>query len=119
MGTKMPNSPPDKSSSLSNGTVVPLLPPSKKPICIEIVTPECDKLSRVANKSQIIGEFLEWLTHERSMPIELCVQGDSFTDFVPCYITLTTLLAEYFGIDQNKVEQERRAILDMIRKQDK
>jgi hypothetical protein len=64
--------------------------------------PECEKLQKVADKSDECGHFLDWL----------CQKG---------YAEKTSrkrmeeLLAEYFEIDLVKVEKERRAILDDIR----
>lgn len=67
-------------------------------------TPECDKLHKVKDESQNIGEFLDWLIeyHNVSLP-------DSIVD----------LLAEYFNIDLEKVEEEKRTILDELRRKQK
>lgn len=91
--------------------------------------PECEKLSKVAPVSQKVGEFVDWLRDEKK--ISLAMRHDHTPD---CYFTgrqpdcgmeegdlfyahanMTTLLAEFFGIDLNKVEQERRAILESLR----
>ncbi len=63
-------------------------------------TPECDKLYKVKDESQTIGEFLDWLQEEHEI-------------FLP--FSITDLLAEYFEIDLKEVERERRAILDELR----
>ncbi len=63
-------------------------------------TSECDKLHKIKDKAQSIGEFLDWLVeyHQVSLP-------DSIVE----------LLAEYFDIDLEKVEEEKRAILEELR----
>lgn len=79
----------------------------------EIKTPECDKLSKISDQSQIIGEFLEWLTNERS--IQICILDNFSGKFLPYRFSMEQLLAEYFDIDLDKVEQERRLILKNLR----
>lgn len=80
----------------------------------EIPTPELDKLHNIQNESQTIGEFLDWLTNERSIPIELCIYNHS-SRLHPCPTNIKQLLAEYFEIDQNKAEKERLALLKAVR----
>lgn len=74
-------------------------------------TPELDKLAAVANDSQVIGDFLEWLdTHGRFV-------GQWYDErAAPAAIGTEALLAEYFGIDLKRVERERRAILEAVRR---
>ena len=67
-------------------------------------TTECDRLHAVKNRSQTIGEFLDWLK-------------DEYEIFLPK--SITNLLAEYFDIDLKRVERERRAILKELRKRQK
>ena len=81
---------------------------SKQPDCSE-----CEKLSATTSQSEPIGEFLEWLDWERGLTI--CELGDE--GYVPSHISINDLLAEYFKIDLNKVEQERQALLEWIRTQ--
>jgi hypothetical protein len=73
-------------------------------------TPELDRLRVVQDESHIIGAFLEWLG-EKGMH----VTTDSGDDVYNCSIEKT--LADYFGIDLIKVENEKRAVLDWQRKQ--
>lgn len=123
-------------------------------------TPELDKMHTVKEKSQAIGEFLEWL-NERG--IHLCKWRDKGDNGQPRFVwkdgvkiakkdkcpvserepdhidewnndakrnpeyeswpggyvadhtSIEKRLAEYFGIDLNKCEKERRAILEHIR----
>lgn len=78
--------------------------------------PECDKMLAVQNRSQDIGEFLEWLRGERGL--HLAEYDDDFWEgkfLKPVNIRIEDLLAEFFEIDLNKVEAERRALLESLR----
>jgi hypothetical protein len=93
-------------------------------------TPELNKMKSVREKSQAIGEFLDWLANEKKVSLaqyhahgEHCYDGegdltcelrkDELYDF---HYSIEKLLAEYFEIDLKKVEEERMAILEHIRK---
>jgi len=98
--------------------------------------PECDKMKAVHEKSQTIGEFLEWLagkgihlvtvhTHTDSCLDEegeckdkygnrLC--GYSEGDYQPLHFSTENLLAEYYGIDLKKVDAEKDQMLEEFRK---
>ena len=65
-------------------------------------TPELDKMAAVRGQSQIIGNFLEWFY----------LEGYDATIWME---KTEELLSKYFKIDQNKVEQERRLILQALR----
>ena len=138
-------------------------------------TPECDKMSEVKDKSQVVGEFLEWLQQEgvhlcrwrddmtatercyglrrdgrhasplalddsnceegvverkvegrdglKVMPGETCPRcnGEGHVEFpvtaqyVPEFMSIERVLAKFFEIDLDKVEQERRALLEHLR----
>ena len=77
--------------------------------------PEHAKMERVMDKSQTIGEFLEWLSGKKR--IVLAHYGvDKFDDYLyPLSYDTEELLAQYFGINLNKVEQEKRQMLEEIR----
>ena len=76
--------------------------------------PECDKLSAVAEESQKIGEFLEWLHYTKELLI--CDRDDAGT-YYRYIISPEELLAEYFEIDLQKVEQEKQALLQWLREE--
>ena len=84
-------------------------------------TPECNKLLKVKNESQAIGSFLDWLKGERELV--LCKydgEDDELNPtYLPDYTTIEHLLAEYFKINLNKVEQERGEILVSLRRKNK
>lgn len=61
-------------------------------------TPECEKMCRVREDSQKLGTFLEWL--QSSHPRE------NVTAF-----NIERILAEYFEIDRDAAELEKRKLL--------
>jgi len=75
----------------------------------------CNKLVSVSKDSQKIGDFLYWLKEEKH--ISLCtlerVEGEQ--GYWPTGYTVQKLLEEYFGVNPNKVEDERRELLRRIR----
>jgi hypothetical protein len=87
---------------------------------MQIQTPECDKMLAVKDKSQVIGEFIEWL--ESKKELSLCRYEDSeFGDgvYFPYYMGTEELLAEFFGIDLDKAEKEKKEILKALRSKNK
>lgn len=86
-------------------------------------TPELDKMHAVHGKSQAIGEFLEWLTFEKGWTLAEWKKTEYADDFHnelwPTSYSIEKLLAEYFEIDLEKTEIERRALLEEIRKSNK
>jgi len=91
-------------------------------------TPEHEKLHKVQEKSQAIGEFLEWLQGEKKYTIcqyvdtigEVDEEGYSRQFPVKGYVTIMErterLLAEYFDINLDVLELEKRAMLDELRR---
>ena len=73
--------------------------------------PECEKLSAVADESNNIGDFLDWLDNKGFL---FCKYDKYEESYYPTYPDTQKLLAEYFNIDLNKVEQERRALLQWL-----
>lgn len=81
--------------------------------------PEHEKLAQISDKSQAIGEFMDWLNETKGFQLgewgtcldEFC-QEDSLHPVTP---TTVDLLAEHFGIDQNKLEDEKQAMLEAQR----
>lgn len=92
--------------------------------------PEHDKLMALNGENQTLGLFLEWLQqrvvfadyHEHT---DWCY--DEWEDAPNCELSEGTpypvhrsiqdWLAEYYGIDQNKLEDEKRQMLEVIRAQ--
>lgn len=91
----------------------------------QVKTPELEKMQAVRDKSQAIGEFLEWLSGEHSIecmkePMDKC---DDCYECEDCggvmmeyaNIHKERMLAEFFKIDLDKCEAERQALLDAVR----
>lgn len=76
--------------------------------------PECEKMAAVEDKSQVIGEFLEWA--KETQDFHLCIYSGYGKEYIPIGITVERLLAKFFDIDIDKVEKEKRQILEEIRK---
>ena len=78
--------------------------------------PEHQKLAKISDKSQAIGEFLEWLGRE----YVICTWGsvdDAFDreGYRPARKSIEELLAEFFEIDRAVIETEKRAMLAALR----
>lgn len=90
--------------------------------------PECNKLRIIAPRSQAIGEFLDWLqdrgvvlakyhNHSASCYDEgVCICGLRKGNLERHRYNIQDLLAEFFSIDLAKVEAEKQAILDEVRR---
>lgn len=73
--------------------------------------PEHEKIEKVQLESNTIGEFLDWLP---SKDIQLGTWTES-GEFIPLHRNIEKLLAEFFEIDLEKIEQEKRAMLELLR----
>lgn len=74
-------------------------------------TPECDRLIEVQEDSQKLGEFYEWLQAKFHIVQKTPVSGQGRIHYLPPVESLEQMLADYFGIDLDEVDRERRAIL--------
>ena len=75
--------------------------------------PECEKMAAVKDKSQVIGEFLEWAGETQGL--HMCANNTNCDRYTLVSMTREVLLAKFFDIDLNKVEKERRQMLDELR----
>jgi len=91
--------------------------------------PEHDKLIAIQDQSQAIGEFLEWARielgyslgeyHEHTQDCfdidggRIC--GMRTEEMYAVNMPVTNLLAKFFNIDQDKLEEEKRAMLKALR----
>jgi hypothetical protein len=77
-------------------------------------TPECDKLAELRKESGAIMEFMAWLASEKRL---VFATFDEDSALVPAMRSIEDLLREYedAAIDKNKLETERRALLDYQR----
>ncbi len=78
--------------------------------------PEHEKLEAVAEKSQLIGEFLEWLEGHYTLAESRQPKGRLNQELWPARVSTEELLAKYFEIDTKKLEEEKRAILEAHRR---
>ena len=72
--------------------------------------PEHEKLKSLRGENQICGEFIEWIGQRgyRITPINRNVRP----------FCIRRALAEFFDIDEDKLEEEKRAMLDNLRRSD-
>ncbi len=93
------------------------IPAKSKPI------PEHERLSEIKDKSQAIGEFLDWLQNTKRIRLMTShVHDDNECgrwcerEFEVFTSATEKLLAEFFEIDLDKLELEKRQMLAEIRK---
>lgn len=70
--------------------------------------PEHEKLSGIKDKSQFLGEFMEWANHKG---MTFCEISDRDGQMYRVNKGINTLLAEFFEIDLNKIAEEKDAML--------
>lgn len=89
--------------------------------------PEHEKLAKIKDQSQACGDFLEWLQAEKGFV--LChnehhdedgydedENEDQEGEYLPAPVSKVRLLAEFFEIDLDKLEDEKQAMLEEQRK---
>lgn len=81
-------------------------------------TKELQKMNEVKDKSQLIGEFLDWLMNEKGCVIAEYSDSEIYVykPLIPNRLSIEQLLAEYFDIDLEKAERERVELLERFRK---
>ena len=75
--------------------------------------PEHDKQRKVLEASHQIGDFLEWLTEQHGVVFGRYREGSE--RLWPAPEPIDKLLAAYFDIDLDKIEDEKRAMLEALR----
>jgi hypothetical protein len=91
------------------------------------ITPMLAKMQSVKTQSQAIGEFIEWLAtryticerHEHDENDCRGVSGYRICgfregEFFPATIQIERLLAEFFEINLDEADREKRAILEAL-----
>ena len=81
----------------------------------ELKFPELDKLEKVSKASHEIGWFLDWLSEHGIALCETKNQEAFYHEYVRVRKSKEQLLADYFEIDLEKVEEEREQLLEHIR----
>jgi len=71
--------------------------------------PEAAKMLEVREKSQTIGAFID------DSGYSLCIYSETQNVYLPIRKSIEQILADYFGIDLDKVEKERQQILATVR----
>lgn len=85
--------------------------------------PECEKLKEVSEDSNKIGAFLDWLMYDKGIVLSKEYEGEcehcerSIDQLFPIDVNIEQLLADYFEIDLYKVEEERRKMLEILKKE--
>lgn len=75
--------------------------------------PQHEKLIGVVDESQAVGEFLTWLSEVKGVLLGKWDQeGHKLT---PHNVSVTELLGEYYGIDLKKLDEEKAAMLEVLR----
>lgn len=80
--------------------------------------PEHHKLGAISDKSQAIYDFLEWVRGEHGLLLASYATSSSPLEqgrLFPSQHSVRRLLAEFFEIDEEKIEQEKRAMLEGLR----
>jgi len=72
--------------------------------------PEHIKLKAISQFSQKIGEFVDWLSESQ---IQLC-KPEKY-GYSPVRTPIQKLLAEFFEIDLNRIEEEKQQMLEELR----
>lgn len=88
-----------------------------RPIPPEPPVPEHERLEKAKktdDATTLVGEFFDWLVGEKGYSLGKYLREDH--EFLtPIHESVHKLLAEFFGINQNALESEKRALLDHIR----
>jgi hypothetical protein len=75
--------------------------------------PEHEKLKKISDKSQTVGDFLEWLNSQGIYLMTL--EASMHDEWTAPQKSRVTLLAEFFEIDQAKLEEEKRVMFEDAR----
>jgi hypothetical protein len=73
--------------------------------------PEHDKMRRLQQVSQTIGDFLTWADENE---LRLCVI-DPRGLWMPCLSSYEKLFAQYYGLDLEALAAEKRAMLEQMK----
>ena len=78
--------------------------------------PEHEKLKKVQERSQSIGEFIDWLSEKKLCVCEY-IKDEIVNEegWFPANKSTEKLLAEFFNIDLGKIESEKQQMLEEMR----
>jgi hypothetical protein len=78
--------------------------------------PNCEKAHQVHDQSQAIGEFIEWLQDEKGILLAQWEKGRvAVQRLMPAHKDIQRLLAEFFDIDYDEMQQEKDRLLEYVR----
>lgn len=79
-----------------------------------ISTPELDKSRAIFDSGQalLVQDFIDWLGTQN---LTIAEEDPWNCRYFPHSRSSEQLMADFFGIDRDKIEQERRALLDEVR----
>lgn len=78
--------------------------------------PEHEKLRAIADRSQVCGEFLDWLQHEKGYRLTERVKlNDRTRGDVEVMRSTEDLLGEFFCIDRDKLAAEKDLMVERMR----
>ena len=90
---------------------------------MDVETPELDKQSEIihSGKAATVQDFIDWLLDEKQYVIaewsDPDPDGIRDQELFPVYTQREQLMADFFGIDRDKIESERRAILAALQEE--
>lgn len=70
--------------------------------------PECEKLSAVSDERRTLSDFIEWL---ESKNLWICDGPGELNHYYPVSASGASLIMQFLEIDQDNLEQERRAMI--------
>ena len=79
-------------------------------------TPELDKLSQKRENANEVSMFLDFLSERGIALCEFCNESGQYQSFHSTSLAKSKLIAEYLGIDYDKMEEEKQALLESLRK---
>jgi hypothetical protein len=87
---------------------------------LAVETPEADRMLEIGRSrrspSQVLSEFVEWLDSEGiSLASYVLYQDVADPVLAPIPESYSRLFARFFGVDYDRLESEKRALLDQIR----
>lgn len=86
---------------------------------LPVETPELNRQKEIIDSGQAkaVQEFLDWLRQEKGYVLARYEKVDGYREeqLFDVYPDPERLMADHFGIDLNKIESERRALLDALR----
>lgn len=78
-------------------------------------TPECDKLNEVIDEGNTVLEFFEWANAQGYELVRYTTDEDTGREITIHVPVNAALLHRWQGLDSDKIEAERRALLDYLR----